>query len=347
MKINSLITYNTNVQNKSKNTDLKTLPVKTKPTISFSGNDDDSVIYYENCDFIPAVLDVIGIKEKLIQKKENKIFDQFLKREGKVSVKEYENICKKYPFILEKAREMVIEDSYAYTTPTQIAKFALNTKNYLDNCERLRGKEYTIVSIGTSPTPLTETLDNLGCNVTYIPISGLRFCTENNTVEKNENLKLALEYLKEKCSKNDKNMQYVVIDYAFSGRTLRTISNLMSKDDYITKEENIWDISLSQLLSKVFKSNEVPLEKNYEFEDLEKFFEEYDDDLYCSDFTPLGNVPHFYLADEKNEERLGSVFSKGKTKEELFKEFDNYSRPLARCFNLCTLNVLNLMGEIK
>ena len=69
MKINSLITYNTSTKNKSRNTDLKALPINTPPAISFSSDDDDSIIYYENYDFIPSVLDVIGIREKLLQKK--------------------------------------------------------------------------------------------------------------------------------------------------------------------------------------------------------------------------------------------------------------------------------------
>lgn len=344
MKINSSFAYKSTIQCKSKNVGLQTSYATKKQTIAFCADRENDVLYYDNNDY---QTDIFGIRAKLHKKKEDKIFNQFLKKSKKVSVQEFKNICKKYPFIIDRAIDMVLEDSWAYTTPSQMAKFALNTKNYLDNCERLKDKKYTIVSIGTSPTPLTETLDNLGCNVVYIPISGLRFCSENNQVEENENLKLAMEYLQGKCSNNDKDMQYVVIDYAFSGRTLKTISTLMSKDNYITEKENVWDISLSQLLSKIFKEKEVPLEKKYEFEDLEKFFEEYDDDLYCSDFTSLGNVPHFFLEDRKNEERGGSVFSNGKTKEELFNEFDNFSRPLARCFNVCVLNILNIMGEIK
>ena len=344
MKINSSYIYKSFLQSKIQNVSLQTSCISKNKAISFSSDTENDILYYDNNNF---KADILGIRAKLQKKNEDKIFTFFLRKPKKVSVREYKNICKKYPFIIDKARDMVLKDSFAYTTPAQIAKLALNTKNYLDNCERLKGKEYTIVSIGTSPTPLTETLDNLGCNVAYIPISGLRFCTENNHVAENENLKLALEYLKEKCSKNNKDMQYVVIDYAFSGRTLKTISSLMSKDNYITDKKNIWELSLSELLAKVFKEEEVSLEKKYELEDIEKFFEEYDDDLYCSDFTPLGNVPHFYLEDRKNEERYGSVYSVGKTKEELFKEFDNYSRPLARSFNLCVLNTLDMMGEIK
>lgn len=291
------------------------------------------------------------IKSRIKEEREEKIFQQFLEREGKISKKEYYYIKNKYPFILDKAVDMVIENNYSYTTPSEMAKFAVNAKNYLDNCDKLKEKNYCIISIGTSPAPLTETLKNLGCNVIFLPISGIRFTneTDKENVKKNNNLKLSLEYAKEKSKELNltKDTEYIVLDYAFSRKTLNTVSQSIYENNYIATKEKVWDISLAQLMNAIYKSNEVPLKIKSTPESIEQFLSEFDDDLYCSDFTPLCNVPHFYLDDEKNKSRLGSVSSSKKSKKELFEEFDKYSKPLARCYSLCTLEILDSMGEIK
>ena len=68
-------------------------------------------------------------------------------------------------------------------------------------------------------------------------------------------------------------------------------------------------------------------------------------DMTHQRYEYISNVPHFHIDDSQNLQE-GCISSKDKTNEELFKEFDNYSTPLARAFNLCALNeVLNFEAQ--
>ena len=56
-----------------------------------------------------------------------------------------------------------------------------------------------------------------------------------------------------------------------------------------------------------------------------------------SNFADVCNVPHFHVY-EQFSVPSGYISPKIKTQNQLFKEFDDYSQPLARAFSLCAIH---------
>lgn len=319
--------------------------IKNKKTCSITPNNktSSSSIYETNEHFFAHLA---GIKLKIKESREENIFTKFLQQKGKVTLDEYNLIKKELPFIIQKANEIVENKTKVACKPKDMAKLAINIKYYIDNAKELEGKDYRIISIGTSPAPLTEALQNLGCEVIFVPISGINSLVSDKEINCNRNLKLALEYLKSKgvCKEKNNNKKNIVIDYAFSGKTLSTICSFLAKENKLDYKEDIWCLSLIDLMISMLykKDNKNPIEIPNNEKPL--LLKNYREDLHFSLENEISNVPHFDIDDRKNNERTNSISSKLHTKEGLFKAFDEFSKPLARAYSLC---VINEMEKLK
>lgn len=292
---------------------------------------------------LPA--DIEGIKLKIRQNREESLFNKFINKNGKVSVEEYKFIREKMPFILDKAAEMVAKECKCACLPKDIATLAINAKSYFDNAKELKGKNYRIISIGTSPAPLAEALQNLGCNVIFVPISGINLLVSDKDINSSKNLKLALEYLRRKgvCAEENNNLKNIVMDYTFSGKTLSTICMLLVRENKLTSAEDIWALSMNDLLVSLLydKNNKAPIETS--FEEKAQLLKAYKEDLLYSFESEIANVPHFHINDRDNLKKDNSISSNRKSKAELFRAFEDYSKPLARAFSLCVIDeIINL-----
>ena len=173
--------------------------------------------------------------------KEEEFYKNFLKKKGKVTLKEYNDIKQNHPRTLVKCYELCRKNNSS-STPTEIAKFALSLKDKYDR----DFEEYTIVSIGNSPAPITEVMSALGCNVIFAPISKLRFL-DTNTLDSNfsnhRNIDLMAKYCIKKGVEKSKNV--ILLDYVSTGKTLEKAQYVFSEKTNIKKESLTFLISVS------------------------------------------------------------------------------------------------------
>ena len=131
------------------------------------------------------------------------------------------------------------------------------------------------------------------------------------------------------------------VSYGWIGVSLLDVSNI-SKD--YKKELGI----------DSYKINFLPLENllNYAFQDYpdDKSKEYFIYDTDGSLIEDLSNVPHFPVTDDAKmiyKKRKGTVLPCGKSKREIFREFDNASKPPARAFSLSVMDIIHKMKNNK
>ncbi|MBQ7287480.1 MAG: hypothetical protein IJW73_06960 [Candidatus Gastranaerophilales bacterium] len=273
---------------------------------------------------------------------ENEYFENFKTRSGKVTLKEYKEIASKHPRTLSKSYALCRSQEDIRTRPETMAKFAVCLKDYYDT----KYEKYTIVSIGTSPSPITEVMDNLGCDVIYLPITHLRFIEQNplspfrNLYPTNEsrhpNIKKLMKYASKKGIADPKKGELVVIDYSATGKTLATMGNILKERGDII-EEKIHLHAFNNDLEKICKDTSAYEKYGLDVVDVIDLKE----DLYCSEFNKITNVPHFVFNDPQ-------AYQDKKTWQ-IFRDFETYSQPEARAWALCTtheaMKLLEKMGR--
>jgi len=104
-----------------------------------------------------------------------RLSEDFFYGEGKVSAEICEDIINNHPSILTEAYKIYsqfVSDKHKTLSmsPEITAKAAFNLKNYFDE----KYKNYRIISIGTSPAPISNAIEHLGADVIYLPVSGAR-----------------------------------------------------------------------------------------------------------------------------------------------------------------------------
>ena len=261
---------------------------------------------------------------------EDTFFENFKNRSGKVTLAEYQQILKKHPRTLAKSYKLCEEQTDIITKPQTMAKLALCLKDYYDE---KYDKNYTIISIGTSPSPITEVMDNLGCKVIYLPISHLRFINENplspfrklypTNESRHPNIKKLMKYATKKGIANKNNGELVVLDYSATGKTLTLMGKILKERNEINPNK-IHLHSLNDDLDEICKTTDT--NEKYGFDVLNIY--DLKEDLYCSSFTNITNVPHFICNDPQRYE--------DKKTWQIFRDFDTYSQPTARAWALCT-----------
>ena len=252
-----------------------------------------------------------------IQKlQEQDSFEEFMDRKGKVTKEEFKDIVKNHPSTLLKAQKFAKMLYVGETTPEEMAKIAISTSEFLNK----EFKNYRIISLGTSPAPLTEQLQNLGHEVVFLPASALSWCCDS--LEMNT----LMEYLKSK-NINDGKLN-IILDYTSSGQTLSEMTGNIKKKFHLNSKK-IKQLSLNDVFHYLHKTSHIKTWNYYK-------------DLFDSAAENISNVPHFPVSSSgvskyRNSNKAGTIYMNGLTKEEVFREFENYSTPLARCFSLCTM----------
>jgi hypothetical protein len=270
--------------------------------------------------------------------REDVFFTEFLNKKGKVTKKEYEDILKNHPSAIVKSYKFVEKIGATATTPAQCAKAALKLKESYD--KEYKGN-YSIVSIGTSPSPITEAMSALGAKVIFIPASGLNMLSKDRlyifrsqyptTSSRIPNIKYIAEYMKKNSSTLKKTDFLILLDYCCSGTSLDNMCQIFEEEN-IHPSERMHDRSiLSDLCELTNLKDETSTFKLEEYANIAH-------DMQCSSFEEVSNVPHFHIYDQYNENVDFHISSKNKSKRQLFREFDNFSRPLARAYALCTIN---------
>ena len=72
-------------------------------------------------------------------------------------------------------------------------------------------------------------------------------------------------------------------------------------------------------------------------------------DMETSKIENISNIPHFpvvyFIPDGYDADEIFDT--KNKTEQEIFRAFEEYSKPLARAFSLCTMHEINKKKEIR
>lgn len=272
------------------------------------------------------------------EQREEEFFQAFLTKKGKVTKKEYEEIIKKHPSAIVKAQKLIEKEKPLYSSPSQIAKAALKLKERYDS---EYNDNYIIASIGTSPALIAEVMQALGSKVVFIPASGLNLLEFNHLyplrqqfptiASRIDNVRHIADYSRKKGISNKSHNYLIMLDYCHSGVSLDNLCRIFEEEN-IFKKERIHDHSILGDLIEYSSLNDK--NSTFALED----FANLSHDMQYSDLEKVSNVPHFYIYDDHNKIRQSSVFSDGKTQKELFKEFDEFSQPLARAFGLCAIH---------
>ena len=306
-KINP-INYNKKLEIAKRNT--KNIKVQNSDTLSFS-----SVIS--------------SLKKREIVLKINydrQFFRNFLTTKGKVTQEEYEDIKTNHPSTFSKA-QIYCDNLYGGSIkPKDLAYISLLTDKYLR--EKLPNSR--IISIGTSPSPITEQLFNIGHEVIFLPVSGLRRLSlwKKDEVIDSPNFNVLMEYLESKNIDNKK--LNIILDFTVTGETLNVATEFI-KEYFKFDNKDIKKLSLDKDILNPRRS------------DPEK---KYDLDMYDCFAEKISNVPHYpvsSLAEGPYISKKDSTvfFTKDMPQSELYKNFEDYSSPLARAFSLCTMNEID------
>ncbi len=262
-----------------------------------------------------------------------KYFSDFLDKKHKVTKEEYDDVIKNHPSTLILAQEYCKKNYGGVTTPKEMAGIVLKIDKYLkNNCQN-----YRIISLGTSPACIAEQLANLGNEVIFLPVSGLSsHNTEYSLIEELPDLRILMEYLENKNIDDGK--MNIVLDYTATGRSLRYITETI-REYFSLGIRDIESVSLTDLLNKSFKNSSLA----------EKFSKNsFFDDVAFSYVGEISNVAHFPItqkAKERYKAKDHAIYCEDISKDELFKKFDEFSRPLARAYSLCVLHEIDKLKQ--
>ncbi len=149
-------------------------------------------------------------------------------------------------------------------------------------------QKYVFVSIGRSPSFLSETLNSMGVETSICPISGLNELLGGiKKLLENENLEKYFEYLKKIGLNPDKikdsKKTYVFTDYFDSGLSLENFKKLLIYNNRY-KMPNVIFTSLQELL--------LPDQKGEEMNFIEYFISRYLEKMVLKNFSPSFHLPY-------------------------------------------------------
>lgn len=258
-------------------------------------------------------------------------FQKFLKRKGKVLKEEYDDIVKNHPRTLAKCYEMCSKENVDINSSIKsIATVACNLKDFYDN---LYGNKYIVLSIGRSPAPFTEVMQNLDCNVIFLPISNLGLLSdaikEDKSLDEIEtefpNIKIIMDYATKKGIAKEDAGEIVILDHTATGKSLDVMEALIKKRGDIPQEK----IHKHTLMTDISDAKKFPLE-------IREFGNVYFD-LAMHDLKGMCNVPKFY-SNGSNENLPAKNGEYNDYVNILHNKMDSFSKPLARAWCLCATN---------
>jgi len=282
----------------------------------------------------------------LLVQVEDEYFKSFLAKSGKVTKKEYEEIIKKHPRTLVLAKKRCEKISNVTScSPKITAKIAYELKKHYDEFY----KNYTIVSVGTSPAPITEVMQNLGAKVIFLPISGLRELEQNplyfnrknfpTLASKHPNLEVIMDYCTKKGIAKDNSGSILILDLCASGKSARLVKQMLLERKDIP-EENIFIHDVTKTLEYI--KNEC--DSNLTQEEIDSM----NADMRTSRCAQISNVPHFYYDNSGYNSQKTIVRKPCESKWGLFNRFENFSKPDARAWALVsTHEALKLQNNIS
>ena len=269
------------------------------------------------------------------------LFESFAEKEGKVSFRDYYTL-EKYVPNARKLADTYIEsnrpsDCTSAISPKLSAHLAIGCKNYLDKQYGKHG--YKIVSIGTSPSFITEPMSAMGSDVVFFPISSLNRCCTNDKVKNIlryfPNLKIASLYLKSKLEnmKDENDKKIILLDYYNTGKTLDMVEKILNEFCNI-KKPDYKIICLQDLI------NQASLTKTDYFTVTNAIADQ--------EVGILSNTPHFNVEDDsRNKGRPNYISADNRYIEEIFKDFEDFSTPYARIYNYCVLDEIAKISPKK
>ncbi len=126
--------------------------------------------------------------------------------------------------------------------------------------DKLYGKNnYVLIAIGRSISSIAETLGYMGVNTKIIPLSGLRRREVKdipvNSLNTYKSFLVQKGLSKTDLSKN-KNKKYVLIDYAYYGRTLDRAEELLKKDEMLGNAQNLVSMRINDILGDDYETKQ-------------------------------------------------------------------------------------------
>ena len=293
-------------------------------------NNENHVVQREN----PSRSDVARYAFIKLMDAQNEYFKSFVTKKGKLTKEEYGEIRDKHPYIISRSYQICENRSELnpISTPKILANAAKTLKIYYD---KKYGKDgYKILSIGTSPSPITEAMQLLDCEVIFAPITKLRDSINKKPMAKQySNISTLMRYCTKKGLAKDKNKKIIVLDYSYTGESLRTMKRILLERGDIKEEQ----IKLHSIINDLRTCSE---NKDYSWVSGEDVFK-IEMDMTESKMMNMSNVPHFYMDENKaKEDEIWTIYSKYKINSEIFDDFDNHSTPTGRAWALCIAHEL-------
>ena len=118
---------------------------------------------------------------------------------------------------------------------------------------------YVLVAIGRSVSSIAETLESMGVDIKIIPMSGLRRRYVDDIPKKD--LDTYKTFLVQKgLSKADlnknKDKKYILMDYAYYGRTLERATELLKKDEMLGNAPNLVSMRINDILGEDYDTKQ-------------------------------------------------------------------------------------------
>lgn len=147
----------------------------------------------------------------------------------------------------------------------------IKVKEYLD---RIHGEDnYVFVSVGTSPAGIGRTLEFMGVETKYLPISGLKYYCEDETYKQFEpQFPKYKEFLDEQGLSREEIMssdkKYIFYDYAMTGSSLSVFSRMI-RENFGLDMENVafgtinYDCYIATLKNTKLQKNVVAFVDKY------------------------------------------------------------------------------------
>ncbi len=278
------------------------------------------------------------------------VFKKYIKYKNsnqRLTKEKFDEIYKNYPMMCDMAYDETQSEEMLCASPSSCANAAVTLKNHFDKKYGIDG--YKIISIGTEPSIICEIMKLMGADTVMLPISGLK----NPDISKydwksdepfessiKDNIYIALNYLIKNGVINTFDKKFILVDFAYSGATIKVMHNFLK---YLIQidEDKIIDCSLIDAL-RALQNEEESFVDEVDVDMIEE-------DMMHSDIADCCNVPHFNINDFYNENAYGDnyVSSKNKTEQEVFDEFDKYNRTDAWVYLLASMSFVQKILDKK
>ncbi len=306
-------------------------------TLKYSYSPSFGFLRYTNNSILKSLdRDTVELSSKYKNKTPEELYEELMSDKHKFSVVDYKSLSKEQ---INGLREFCSKQEDVDDAVKATLSVALNVKNYL--LKKFWGRDFTIVSIGTSPAILCKTLEFMGEKVKYLPISSLRNITDDDINSLNNDDKRKVPYknylesqgiTQEQIEKNNEDV--IFLDYTYSGNSFKNFKKIMENcfglDSNLIEYETLNELIIN---SSGYMRKYVNTVKNNDKNELFEYINVYD---YIRDFLKFekaeiySGIPHLPF---KNLDKIS--------------ELQDYSSEKSNVFNFIMIDELNKMGKLK